>query len=135
MSHRDRIHDLIRSTQNQERAIWRTAVSHSDAYMKTLGLSEASLEILERSQERAGMYPTLEDHQQHSSLQLEVEEETFFLYVKNVCGAPYGASWQMCMLAACASNPDVNLETGQGTTHIVAVTEEWHQKLLRVLSK
>lgn len=125
---------LIRNTRNQERWTWEEMLSHSTDYIKALRLREEDLEVLERSQGNAGIFPTLDDRARHSFIQFDVGGETFTLYVAKLCGAPYGGTWQMCILAVCTSNSDLNIETGRGTTHITVIPRDWHEMVMRALT-
>ncbi|MDO8537190.1 MAG: hypothetical protein Q7R94_03010, partial [bacterium] len=66
-------------------------------------------------------------------LSVEVEGENFTLSVQNVCGVSYGGQWRESIVAICTSNPGLNETTGQGTTLINVLQNEWHDKLLRHL--
>lgn len=129
---RSSIRDFIR----YETTVWNAVIVRSDAYMQVLQLNESDLQTLERVQGYAGIYPTLEDHANHSFLQLDIEGlGNIVLYVKYTCLAPYGKDWRYCVMAFSTNRPELNIETGHGTSHIIALKSDAHNSLLKKLAE
>ena len=133
MTFSEKIKNKIDTTKKEERLLWHKTSSHSTDYVQVLQLDKEDLQVIERSQGRAGIYPSLEDWATIGVLHLDIDGERFALFVKNVCACSYGENWEYRMMAVCESNASLNTEIGYGTTLISIVPDEWHQKILKHL--
>lgn len=131
----DRLREDIRSFRAKEALIWDRVFSHSNDYVNALRLGPSDLEALERAQGQREMSPCDEGDVRRPFLQFEAEGETVVLFVKQVCGAPYGVQSQKCVMAFCLTNSDLNMEAGQDSAHITALTDEAHERVIDVLTE
>ncbi len=134
LTYAGKIRDTIQNYKQMESNLWLAVQQHSRDYMHILKLTKSDLEILHRIQRQPKELPNDENRSQISFLDLESNSARYILSVEHVCGAPYGAGWETCVMAFCTDKPELNTEAGMGTTHITALTETEHRSLLAILS-
>lgn len=135
MTFAEKMRSKIDVIKREERALWDKVSFNSKDYMEELQINKADLKRIERSQGHLVGYPSLEDLAINGFLHFGLDGERFALFVKNVCACDYGAGWEYVVMAVCKSNTSFNKETGHGTALISAVSDEWHQKIIKYLKE
>lgn len=135
MGFRDVVRQMVEGTANREAIMWQMFICHAQAYQQSLGTSDDDVSVLERSQPRAGMYPSASDLANGAFLQVHLDDETFSILAKHVCGAAYGDEWRDCIMVICTSDLSLNESVGGGTTFINVIRDDWHNKLVAHLAE
>src|SRR3989344_1550467 len=126
---KNRVRRQLEEQKEINRLRYNAFVSHSSGYKRALELSQSDLKDLEHIQTQPStIYPSLQNYQGFVSL--EVKGERFILSVRHVAGHQYGGQWSDEIMAVCATNADLNEESGGGTSLINVIPPEYHRAII-----
>lgn len=130
----DQLKKFLRGEVQKDNELFSQVSRHHKDYIDAIGLDKVDLESLEEKQGHLGMYPRADDFIESALLRFEIEGEKFALFSKHTACHDYGNSygWENLLMAV-ARNKGLNKETGNGTSWIISVPEEWHTKILETI--